>query len=434
LYSKEMVEEAMNWARGNSVDVGSDAGQSIDTETESPSVVTKAEGLIFDKDDTILLVDNDMDMRRYIKQFFSPLCRIIEASNGEEAFEMARSSPPDLILSDFMMTRMNGQELLQAIRQDPTTRNIPMVLLSASIDDESRLSALTTGVDDFMSKPFKPKELIARVHLQMHLGKRRIKLEALFAQREREISLLSDYCPSGIIRQTADGTTTYGNAVWREYVGMTDEDDLDIWLTRVDPSYAGSLAGDLEDFYRGDANKLQRTWKWLDGRTVAGTFTRLDKAIPGMTGVMGSFSDITDQEERVLEAERRRIEAEEAKQQQELLVDFTSHEIRTPVSAILQCASFVKQNLEGLKAVLEGAMRSEGSPRYVPSVESLIDIEHDIEALNSESSQHLQDEKVVDRLRLLWCPRYLPVWPCARKDRKRYSVLVAYPARHTQPL
>ena len=383
-YGKEVVAEAMHWARGNSVDAASDADRHSEADTENSTLMVKGQVFMFQRDDVILLADDNVDVRKYIKQFFSPFCQVVEASNGEEAFELARQAPPDLILSDLMMPRLNGQELLRAIRQDPITRYVPMVLLSAATDEQSRLSALTTGVDDFISKPFKPKELLARVHLQMQLGKRRAKLEGLFAQREREISLLSDYCPSGIIRQTADGAMLYGNAAWRGYVGMTAEEHLDIWPSRVDPSYPGSPIADLQEFYYGDESELHQTWRWLNGRIVKGTFIRLDKVIPGMTGILGCFNDVTDQEERVMEAERRRIEAEESKRQQELLIDFTSHEIRTPISAILQCSSLVKENLNGIKTLMDGALRSEGPQGYMPTADLLETIEQDIEALDSK--------------------------------------------------
>jgi signal transduction histidine kinase len=131
---------------------------------------------------------------------------------------------------------------------------------------------------------------------------------------------------------------------------------------------------------------MQQTWKWLNGRVVTGTFIRLDKVIPGMSGVLGCMNDITDQEERLHEAERRRIEAEESKRQQELLVDFTSHEIRTPVSAILQCSSLVKENLQALKEQLQQAMAFENRTGFVPTPELMANLDEDVEALESEFS------------------------------------------------
>jgi signal transduction histidine kinase/DNA-binding NarL/FixJ family response regulator len=381
-YGKALAGEAMQWPAADLENEMIETSRSSTSENGDSSATS--EGLLFEKSDLLLIVDDNHDIRRYIKQIFSPFCKVVEASNGYDAIELARQSSPDLILSDLMMPRMTGQELLSAIRQDSATRSMPVVLLSAATDDHSRLLALTTGADDFISKPFKPKELLARVNLHMQLGKRRIKLEELFHQREQEISLLSDYCPAGIIRQTADGNMIYGNASWREYAGMQGEQDLNNWIEKVRSDDAQVLMTRLQEFRHGDERELQQTWKWLNGRVVTGTFIRLDKVIPGMSGILGCFSDISYQEERILQAETRRIEAEESRRQQELLVDFTSHEIRTPVSAILQCSALVKENLMALMKTISDVTGAKGITNFVPTDDMMADLEEDIEALESE--------------------------------------------------
>jgi signal transduction histidine kinase len=113
---------------------------------------------------------------------------------------------------------------------------------------------------------------------------------------------------------------------------------------------------------------------------MSGVFIRLDQVRPGMSGIVGCVTDITYQEEKLLEAERRRVEAEESKHQQELLVDLTSHEIRTPVSAILHCSSLVLENLVCLRRELQ-LMGPEG---FHPTPENLQELEEDILALESE--------------------------------------------------
>jgi signal transduction histidine kinase len=118
-----------------------------------------------------------------------------------------------------------------------------------------------------------------------------------------------------------------------------------------------------------------------------------------MTGILGCINDSTHEEMRIVEAERRRQEAEESKHQQELLVDLTSHEIRTPVSAILQCSSLVKENLSSLFEQLKLSQ----AVGFKPSKELLSDLAEDIEAL--ESKAHAVTITDV---------RYLPVWSCPR--------------------
>jgi signal transduction histidine kinase/CheY-like chemotaxis protein len=373
-YGQQIVDEAMHWGGPSEADTDSTAGDSLDAGMNGRSDV-----FLFEKTDVLLLVDDNFEMRNYIKGIFTPFCTVIEASDGVQGLEMARKHKPDMILSDLMMPRMNGQELLAAIRKDATTQNIPMVLLSAATDEELRLSALLVGAEDFMLKPFKPKELLARVHLHMQLGKRRNLLQGLYTQRERETAVLVDYCPSGIVRANAQGSVVYCNDAWRGYCGLGVEHDPDEWPSCISDE---TRQYQLELWHRivyGDERETQATWKWSNGKTVSGTFIRLDKVDPSLSGVLGCLSDISYQEERLLEAERRRLEAEESKRQQELLVDLTSHEIRTPVSAILQCSSMAKENL----VVLNRELKDAGVEGFKPNGEVLNNLEQDIEALES---------------------------------------------------
>ncbi|OCF72550.1 hypothetical protein I204_06932 [Kwoniella mangroviensis CBS 8886] len=385
-YGKAVVDEAMHWISP------SDAGlESIGSENNE-SNSSRAEGYLFDRNDVLLLVDDNTDMRHYVKNIFSPYCRVVEAVNGKQALELAQRTPPHLILSDLMMPLMNGQELLTAIRSDPQTRMIPMVLLSAATDDELRLAAFVEGAEDFMLKPFKPKELLARVHLHMQIGKKRAHLEMLYAQRQQEIDVILDYCPSGIVRTDATGKIIYGNDTYRAFTGIPHEVDLNKWADYVDESIRDDLESKWNRVVHGDEREITETWKWSNGTSVSGTFIRLDKIDSGLSGVLGCLSDVSYQEEKLLEAERRRIEAEESKQQQELLVDLTSHEIRTPVSAILQCSSLVKENL----MALQGQLRAAGQTGFRATPELLAEIDEDLEALESIHQCGLVQERIAN--------------------------------------
>jgi len=118
-----------------------------------------------------------------------------------------------------------------------------------------------------------------------------------------------------------------------------------------------------------------------------------------MTGFIGSVVDITErklreelQRQRVIEAEQRRSEAEEAKRQQELLIDITSHEIRNPISSLMQCSSLVKSNLLMLLGELREAERTgEG---FHPTPQLLLMVEEDLEALDSIYQCGLTQERI----------------------------------------
>jgi two-component system, sensor histidine kinase and response regulator len=122
----------------------------------------------------ILIIDDDDTLRLGLT---ATLRRkgytIVAASNGQEGLEKIRSSKPDLVLSDVMMPPPNGFELRKLISQDPTLVSIPFIFLTARSGVEDRVSGIDEGADDYITKPFDPKELIARIEAVF----RRVKLE-----------------------------------------------------------------------------------------------------------------------------------------------------------------------------------------------------------------------------------------------------------------
>lgn len=117
----------------------------------------------------ILLVDDNADMREYLMQILSQHVQVEAVADGATALAVAQAQVPDLILSDVMMPGLNGFELLQALRSDPRTREVPIILLSARAGEEAIIEGLEAGADDYLIKPFSAHELVSRVntHLQM---------------------------------------------------------------------------------------------------------------------------------------------------------------------------------------------------------------------------------------------------------------------------
>ncbi|KAK4686890.1 hypothetical protein P7C73_g3237, partial [Tremellales sp. Uapishka_1] len=372
-YGKAVANDAFQWTRMSETDASSDGG----VNSQIGSTGKSSDGLMFEPTDVILIVEDNRDMRQYIKRMFAKYCIVREAEDGEEALRMASESPPNLILSDVMMPKMDGFQLLAAVRANPATALIPTVLMSAQAGDEARVDALVLGAEDYISKPFRPKEMVARVHLQMLMGKKRAKLERLFEMQKAEIALLSDLCPTGIIRSDRYGNITYANAAWKRDAGMLPDDEPNDWANQVPEAELPRISAIWGEFLGDDSRDLKYQWKWKNGNIMSGLFTKLFHSVEGMTGTLGCLVDISGEEKRLVEAEERRVEAEESKHQQELLIDLTSHEIRTPVSAILQCSSLVKENLVALKEQL----RLSGPAGFTPTPELLADLEEDVEAL-----------------------------------------------------
>lgn len=112
----------------------------------------------------ILIVEDDSDMRLYIRSILSPEFRIVEAVNGAHGMEKALEFIPDIIVSDVMMPEMNGMELLIKIRDDERISHIPVILLTAVNEEQQILKSFDMGVDDYITKPFSAPILKARVN------------------------------------------------------------------------------------------------------------------------------------------------------------------------------------------------------------------------------------------------------------------------------
>ncbi len=136
----------------------------------------------------ILVVDDNMDMCQHLKNLLAKEWNVETVGDGVAALQSLELLLPDLILSDVMMPRMNGFELLSAVRSNARTRLIPFIMLSARAGEESSIEGLRAGADDYLIKPFSANELMARVRSQLELGLLRIRLEEQVIQRTAELS------------------------------------------------------------------------------------------------------------------------------------------------------------------------------------------------------------------------------------------------------
>ena len=115
------------------------------------------------KQDVILIVEDNSDLRNFISFNLSDLYLTLTARDGEEGLEIARNSIPSLIISDVMMPELDGFRFSEKIKSDERTCHIPVILLTAKADLESRIEGLETGVDDYLTKPFSTTELRVRI-------------------------------------------------------------------------------------------------------------------------------------------------------------------------------------------------------------------------------------------------------------------------------
>ena len=129
---------------------------------------------------TILVVDDSKDMRNFLANILSKDYHVETAADGEEAERMIRTKQIDLVVTDLMMPKVDGLELTQFIKKNKELDFIPVILLTAKTAIESRLQALEYGADDYVTKPFEPEYLRARVHNILSL---RSQLEQSYRER-----------------------------------------------------------------------------------------------------------------------------------------------------------------------------------------------------------------------------------------------------------
>lgn len=113
---------------------------------------------------TILLVDDNADMRTYIHSLLSKKYNILEAQNGEEALSLLAKNSVDLILSDLMMPIMDGFEFSREVKANLSISHIPFLMLTAVMSDEQKKISYQIGVDEYLCKPFDEEELLLRIH------------------------------------------------------------------------------------------------------------------------------------------------------------------------------------------------------------------------------------------------------------------------------
>ena len=111
----------------------------------------------------VLLIEDDVENQNLLKEILADQFEVSLARDGEEGFRMARSDNPDLILLDLVMPKLNGVEACGLLRTNEATRHIPIIVLTGTSDFEMQLRAFDLGADDLLQKPFRPRELIARM-------------------------------------------------------------------------------------------------------------------------------------------------------------------------------------------------------------------------------------------------------------------------------
>ena len=143
---------------------------------------------------TVLIIEDNTDMRRYLRDLMKKHYRVLEAENGEEGVKVAVEQVPDLVLSDVMMPVMDGFTCCAELRKRKETAHIPILLLTAKAEDKDSVEASYRGADDYVRKPFNPEVLLAKV---AHLLDMRRRLKQIYTRTLLHASSVSAEKPEG---------------------------------------------------------------------------------------------------------------------------------------------------------------------------------------------------------------------------------------------
>lgn len=226
---------------------------------------------------TILVIDDEPDIREVMRfALENAEFQVIEAGHADEARRLLGQGNPDLILLDWMLPGRSGLELAQQLKQSAKTRNIPIIMVSARGEEEDRVKGLDTGADDYITKPFSPREMVARVNAVL----RRTRAEEL----EDEIEIAGLRIDNIGHRVSVDGRPVD--------IAPTEYRLLYFFMTHADRAYSRSQ---LLDQVWGDQ-------VYVEERTVDVHVRRLRKALEAtghdrllqtVRGVGYRFSDKT---------------------------------------------------------------------------------------------------------------------------------------------
>lgn len=247
----------------------------------------------------ILLADDNADMRDYLKRLLSQQYDVEVVVDGVAALAAIRQQMPDLVLADVMMPRLDGFGLLQTLRADPQTQALPIILLSARAGEEARLEGLAAGADDYLTKPFSARELLARVEANLKLAQlrrdtaqreqaSRLDAEVAYERVNQILTCMTD----AFVAFDRDWRYTYANPASLQLLQKSSDELIGNNVWEVFPNEVGGIA--YRELHRAMAEQVPVFWeelgepvqRWLEVR-----------AYPSTDGIAVYFQDITERKQ-----------------------------------------------------------------------------------------------------------------------------------------
>jgi len=294
----------------------------------------------------ILVVEDNPDMNAYLVASLAETYQVESALDGAEGLQKALAFKPDLILSDLMMPKMSGDQMIRALRQHPEMMDTPIVLLTAREDDELRIKMLQAGVQEYLTKPFSTKEVLARV--DSILATRQRSIDEL-KRSEKRFRLLFETMQEGFFVAEAV-TDSNGEAVdWRfldvnpahtKIIGLKKEDVIGHTILELFPGLeAYWLKAYKHTAFTGEPVHLEGLVN------VNGRYYENSLYSPRRGQFACIFSDITERklaEEQIrqlnaeleVRVDQRTTELKAANQELDAFAYAVSHDLRAPLRAM----------------------------------------------------------------------------------------------------
>lgn len=176
----------------------------------------------------IVWAEDNADMRTFVAQLLADSFEVIAVSDGRMALEAVHTYRPDLVLSDVMMPVLDGFGLVRALREDPRTGTIPIILLSARAGEQAEIAGLEIGVDDYLTKPFSIPELLARINTHLRMAQLRQDTAEALRQSEARTRLALEVAQIGTWSVEPEQEFVLADPRCRSICGFPPEGPLDL--------------------------------------------------------------------------------------------------------------------------------------------------------------------------------------------------------------
>ena len=194
---------------------------------------------------TILLVDDNRGLRTYVRDLLTDRYNVYLAADGEQGLALVRSLRPDLVLSDLMMPKLDGAGLCSALRADPDLRLTPFVMLTAKASVEDRTAGLEDGANDYLSKPFSERELLARIGNLIELRGHEVRLTREIAAARQIQGALLPTMPRTLGPVVLDALYRPSTELSGDFFDLLIGDEATAWFFVADVTSHGAAAAQV---------------------------------------------------------------------------------------------------------------------------------------------------------------------------------------------